>query len=116
MTCFRLSNGQTLAQYCKENNFPYSTLFAYIDRDGLSPDDAISRYQKWNADGTITNHRRGKQRLYYKGQQLKKYCTERNLAYPTIIAKLRLGYPIEEVIHKYYKRGFKPQLLNGETQ
>lgn len=107
MTCFRLSNGQTLSQYCKEHKFPYQTLFAYIDRDGLSPDDAINRYEKWNTDGTITNHRRGKQRLYYNGVPLKQYCKANNLSYTTILAKLRLGFPLDELVKKHFKKGFK---------
>lgn len=105
MTCFRLSNGQTLYAYCKINNIPYDTLFAYVDRDGLTPDEAVEMYKKWQADGTITNHRRGNQKLFYQGQPLKQYCDRNNLSYITIRKKLRLGYPIEELISKHFKKG-----------
>lgn len=107
MTCFRLSNGKTLSKYCKEHNFPYDTLFAYVDRDGLSPDEAVAQYSKWKTDGTITNHRRGNQRLYFEGQPLKKYCQAHNLSYTTILAKLRLGFPLDELVKKHFKKGFK---------
>lgn len=105
MTCFRLKSGQTLYSYCKENNLPYDTLFPYCDRDGLPPDEAIELYQKWKNDGTITNHRRGNQRLYYDGKPLKKYCQAHDLSYTTILAKLRIGYSIEELITKHFKKG-----------
>lgn len=107
MTCFRLSNGQSLYAYCQEHHIPYGTLFAYVDRDGLSPDEAVAQYTRWKADGTITNHRRGNQRLYFQGHPLRKYCEIHNLSYTTIIAKLRIGFPLEELVKKHFKKGYK---------
>lgn len=104
MTCFRLSSGQSLYSYCQENNLPYDTLFPYCDRDGLSPDEAVELYHKWQKDGTISNHRRGNTRLYYDGKPLIQYCREHNLSYGTIVAKLRIGHSIEELITKHFKR------------
>lgn len=98
MTCFRLSNGQTLYAYCRINNISYKTLFPYCDRDGLSPDEAVELYHKWQQNGTITNHRRGNTRLYYKDTPLIQFCRQNSLPYGRIIGKIRLGYNINSLV------------------
>lgn len=93
MTCFFI-NGKSLKHYCKENGISYERTYYWLDKRGMSVDEAINIVKK----GLKTN-------LKWKvnGESLNIYCKKNNILYNTVERLILKGMSIDKAIKRSKK-------------
>lgn len=94
MTCFRLNTGETLYNYCKRNGISYWTMQTRCDKQGLTPDQALS-----------APPRVYKYRYTYNGEPLKAFCNRTGMNYRSIMNRVnRNKETIEESVQHFKEK------------
>lgn len=104
---YRLSNGQSVAEWCRQNDVPYGSLFGYLEK-GLMVDEACEKAKK----------AREKYKLFrptmYKGKTLK---SQFPCGYVSIMAHIRnKKCTVEEAVKIYrynLKRPYSPKNIKA---
>ena len=92
MTCFRLKNGKTASQFCKENQISYGLVYRRLER-GMQPDEACEEVLK----------RKGKKagvdpKYFYKGKPLADILITNSKKYSRVMYRIKQGFPIEQAV------------------
>ena len=96
MTCLRLSNGQTLKDFCKKNHISYWTMYSRCDRIGMTPDQAISTEAMKKRDIHFVEDNG-------KVLSLKKACMRYCLNYEGVLTRRTLKSETIQQAFDYYK-------------
>lgn len=96
MTCLRLSNGQTLKEFCKKNHVSYWTMYERCDRIGMTPDQAISTeaLKKRNIH-SVEDHG--------KVLSLKRACLRYSVNYESVLSRRTRKAETIQQAFDYYK-------------
>ena len=110
MTCFRI-DGQTVKQYCNKNGISYNSFYRYVDKHGLSIEEALKKAQSKHKDNL---------KWVVGGKSLYKFCMENDLIYNAVVRGVKKGLSIEQAIEKSrqlrYKKGTPVKYsYNGES-
>ena len=97
MSCFYI-NGQSLKKYCAKNGIAYYKCYYYLDKYGLSVNEAIKKVKegvkknlKWEIDG----------------ESVYEYCKKNRLWYNSIMRGIKNGLSVKEAIDKSLKNKHK---------
>ena len=91
MICFRMENGQTVSQYCKEHGISYPAVFRRLDA-GMDIKTALEESLK-----NVGNHRHNI-RHYYKGTPVSSRYNIDSPEYKRIMQRLSRGWSIEDAV------------------
>lgn len=95
MSCFYI-NGQLLSKYCVENGISYTKCYYYLDKYGLSVEEAIKKVK----DGVKKNLK-----WEIDGKSVYSYCKRNRLWYNSVMRGIKEGLGVKEAIEKS-KRNF----------
>lgn len=94
MTCFRLSNGQTLRQWCEENEISYQSVYTHLEK-GLSVEEACKKAIKNKGKKNL------KTKLFYKGKSVSElFGGSKNYAYKRIMKRFYRSGDLEKEVEK----------------
>lgn len=93
MTCFRLKDGKTVSQWCRENGIPYASVWRHLD-SGLMPEEA---YRK------ALNNKGNKRRLkyFYKGNPVIDILGKGTKEYKMFISRMNAGWSLNDAIKEF---------------
>lgn len=80
---WRMSNGKSVMQFCKETGACYGTIWNYVVKDKITVDEACNKAleRKGNRDGAT--------KYFVNGISLRQYCSKNGLNYQTLCRQKR---------------------------
>lgn len=101
MSCFFV-NGKGLRKYCLENNIPYSRVYYWLDKKGLSINESIKR--------AISKREFPQTKFRFGNETVWSYCLRNNLTYNSVVRDIKnKGMKVDDAIRKCHalkgKRG-----------
>jgi hypothetical protein len=111
MTCFYI-NGKLLKRYCIENGISYGKCYYWLDKYGLSVEDAIKK--------VLSGEKKSNLKWDYNGESVFKYCEKHNLLYNSVVRAIKKGMSVDDAIKKArslrHKRGVPAKYeYNGKS-
>lgn len=96
MTCFRLSRGKTVHQWCIENGVNYNSVYNRIEK-GMNPEYACREALK------VKGKRYSHPSFFYKERPIRDIYRNDNNGYSLVLSKIREGMTPEQAI-QYERR------------
>lgn len=106
LTCFRMSDGESVHRFCKKNDYSYSTFFNAMD-NGESFDKALDMAKKAKFLG------KSRPKYYYKNKAVVDIFGYQTPAYYHFRSDVRRGYSVSEAVEREFKR--TPSLCPGRS-
>jgi hypothetical protein len=96
MTCFRLSNGKTLNEFCNEYNLPYMSVWRRLDA-GMCIEEAIAKSMEHKGY-------KGNPKYLYKGKSVAEMLGGyQSNAYHRFFYRISKGLSIEKAVEEVLK-------------
>lgn len=111
MACFFI-NGQLLSRYCVKNGISYSKCYYWLDKYGLSVEEAIKRAKEPAKKYNL--------KWEFNGGSIYEYCKKHKLLYNSIVRDIKRGMGVKKAIARgekfRHKRGFPAKYeYNGKS-